>query len=77
MSIDLCIGDASVAKKFTKVMRGGGRQISADFKPNPGKEFVVLLVGEVDAGAESADVDGMLRVLGYVPAEASKGGDAP
>jgi hypothetical protein len=64
--MDCHIGDAAFAKLFRKTQRNSdGLQISANFAPPKGKEFVVLLIGEVDAGTVYADPDVMLNALGY------------
>ena len=59
-------GDATFAKSFTKISRGdNGAQFSAAFKPPKGREFVVLLLGNVEKGQPWVDVEKMLNELGF------------
>lgn len=61
-------GDATWAKSFTKVSRTDtGEEVSVGFRPPKGREFVVLLIGDVPKG-QVPDVDQMLADLGYRPA---------
>lgn len=65
-------GDATFAKSFTKISRGGnGEQLSAGFKPPKGREFVVLLLGDVEKGQPWVDVEKMLNDLGFYRKDAS------
>lgn len=59
--IKLSIGEATFANDFKLII---GRDWFK-FKPHAGKKFVVLLVGEVDKDAETADVEAMLVKLGF------------
>lgn len=61
-------GDATWAKNFTKISRADtGQEVSVGFRPPKGREFVVLLIGDVPKG-QVPDVDEMLADLGYRPA---------
>ncbi len=63
----LNLGDATWAKNFTKVSRSDtGQEVSVGFRPRKGREFVVLLIGDVPKG-QVPDVDQMLADLGYRP----------
>ena len=63
-------GDATFAKSFTKVaFDESGQKYSFGFKADKGKQFVVLLLGEVDAKATDCDLDAMLNRLGYFKQE--------
>jgi hypothetical protein len=65
-------GDATFAKSFTKISRGdNGAQLSAGFKPPKGREFVVLLLGDVEKGQPWVDVEKMLNELGFYRKDAS------
>lgn len=65
-------GDATFAKSFTKISRGDcGAQFSAAFKPPKGREFVVLLLGDVEKGQSWVDVEKMLNDLGFYRKDAS------
>ena len=67
-------GDATFAKSFTKISRGdNGEQLSAGFKPPKGREFVVLLLGDVENGQSWVDVEKMLNDLGFYRKAASTG----
>ncbi len=62
----LHIGDGTFASSFTKVSRGeNGDQFNASFKAPKGREFVVLLIGDVEKGTISVDVEKMLNDLGF------------
>lgn len=69
--IDLLDGDASFASKFELKIPG----LSATFKPHKGKKFVVLMLGEVDAKADTADIEAMLGKLGFVRKSADAKGE--
>ncbi|MEZ1840306.1 hypothetical protein QVM62_20865 [Pseudomonas putida] len=59
-------GDATFTKSFAKVaFDEQGNQHTFTFKPERGKKFVTLLLGEVDGKAQDADLDAMLLKLGY------------
>lgn len=63
---DLCAGDATFAKSFQKISRGdNGAQMTAGFKAPKGREFVVLLLGDVEAGQSWVDIEKMLNDLGF------------
>jgi hypothetical protein len=64
--ITLHDGDATFTKSFAKVaFDEQGYQHTFTFKPERGKKFVTLLLGEVDGKAQDADLDAMLLKLGY------------
>lgn len=67
MSMQLFDGDATFTKSFTKVAFGDdtGTRYSFGFKPQKGKQFVVMLLGEVDAKATDCDLEKMLNELGF------------
>ena len=70
-------GDATFATSFTKISRGDcGAQFSAAFKPPKGREFVVLLLGDVEKGQSWVDVEKMLNDLGFYRKDASTGQEA-
>lgn len=63
---ELYAGDATFAKSFSKVSRGdNGEQLTASFSAPKGREFVVLLLGDVDKGQSWVDVEKMLNDLGF------------
>jgi len=64
--IQLFDGDATFTKSFAKVgFTDSGSKTTATFRSEKGKQFVVLLLGEVDAKATDCDLEEMLRKLGY------------
>lgn len=65
-AIYLNYGDATFSSSFAKIMRSDeGYELKASFKPERGKEFVVLLLGETDKGTPYVDVEEMLNKLGF------------
>lgn len=73
----LFIGDATFAKSFNKISRGeDGAQVSANFSAPKGREFVVLLIGEVEKGSPDADLNAMLNELGYFYKEPENDGSS-
>lgn len=63
---DLHAGDATFAKSFSKISRGdNGEQITAGFNAPKGREFVVMLLGDVEKGQSWVDIEKMLNELGF------------
>jgi hypothetical protein len=59
-------GDFTFQKTFTLVERNAaGDSRSASFKPEKGKEFITMLVGEIKIGAP-LDIDAMMARIGLV-----------
>lgn len=59
-------GDATFSGSFKKISRGdNGQQMTAAFNPPKGREFVVLLLGDVEKGQSWVDVEKMLNDLGF------------
>lgn len=66
----LHIGDATFQKRFEKVVYAdNGNRFTFGFSAPKGRKFVTLLIGDVDAKAEDADLDALLANLGYVRSE--------
>jgi len=67
MNIELNDGDAMFTRSFTKtgVGESTGSVYTYGFKPNKGKKFVVMLIGEVDSKADDCDCEAMLNKLGF------------
>ncbi len=64
--IHLFDGDATFTKSFSKVgFTESGNKHTATFRAAKGRQFVVLLLGDVDAKAQDCDLDAMLKELGY------------
>ncbi|EPP8607624.1 hypothetical protein, partial [Pseudomonas aeruginosa] len=66
-------GDATFVGSFTKVCwdRDNGQRYSFGFKPNRGKKFVVMLLGEADKTADDFDLEAALNRLGFYRREKS------
>lgn len=77
MTMQLFDGDATFTKSFTKVAFGDdtGIRYNFGFKAQKGKQFVVMLLGEVDAKATDCDLEKMLNDLGFYRKEGSQGGE--
>lgn len=59
-------GDATFVKHFNKVcFTESGDRFTFGFKPSRGKQFVTLLLGEIDAKETDCDIEGMLNRLGF------------
>lgn len=68
--IQLFDGDATFTKSFARVgFTPSGNKHTATFRAAKGKQFVVLLLGEVDAKATEVDLEAMLKNIGFVRAE--------
>jgi len=67
MGVELHDGDAMFTKSFTKtgVGESTGSVFTFGFKPNKGKKFVVMLLGEVDGKSNDCDCEAMLNALGF------------
>jgi hypothetical protein len=74
---ELFEGDCTFATHFNKVLRSDcGAEVTAGFKAPRGREFVVLLLGDVEAGQGCVDVDKMLNELGYFKRDEAAGDGA-
>lgn len=71
---ELYEGDCSFAKRFNKITRSdSGEQLTGTFNAPRGREFVVLLLGDVEAGQSAVDINKMLNELGYFRREEAQG----
>lgn len=63
---ELHAGDATFAKSFNKISRGeNGEQLTVGSKAPKGREFVTMLLGDVEAGQAWVDIEVMLNELGF------------
>ncbi|EPZ0818880.1 TPA: hypothetical protein ACKPJS_006247 [Pseudomonas aeruginosa] len=60
-------GDATFVGSFTKICWGEetGQKFTFGFKPERGKKFVVMLLGEADKDATDYDLEAALNRLGF------------
>lgn len=65
--VQLFDGDATFVNSFTKIGWGQetGQKFTFGFKPERGKKFVVMLLGEVDKDATDYDLEAALNRLGF------------
>lgn len=62
----LCAGDATFATTFRAISRSqSGDETEVNFRAQKGREFVVLLLGDVKKGQPNADIEKMLNELGF------------
>lgn len=65
--VQLFDGDATFLSSFTKVCYGEetGQKFTFGFRPERGKKFVVMLLGEADKNATDYDLEAALNRLGF------------
>jgi hypothetical protein len=63
--MELSIGDVTFQKSFAKVGFDGINRVTGTFKAPKGRQFVTLLIGDVDAKSTDCDPEKMLNQLGF------------
>ncbi len=70
--MQLSIGDVTFQKSFSKVGFDGDNRVTGTFKAPKGRQFVTLLIGDIDAKANDCDPEKLLNELGFFYREADE-----